>query len=569
MSRRRTTRVFAASSAALIAVTLSACASSDRESGNEGGGGGGETGGTLVFGAAGDPAMFDPAFASDGETFRVVRQIHETLLTNEVGGTEPVPELAEDYEVSDDGLEYTFSLREGVTFHDGTDFNAEAVCFNFDRWYNFEDLATSPSASYYYQAVFGGFASTPDTPSIYESCEATDENTAVIRLTQTTSKFPAALVLPAFSIQSPTALEEGDADNLSGSEDSLSYSEYSLENPVGTGPFKFDSWDRGNGEVTIVRNEDYWGEPAKLDKIIFRTISDGNTRRQELQSGSIDAFDFVAPADYESLQDDGFEVLVRDPFNILYLGFNGGNVPGTNANPALQNPQVRQAIAHAIDRETIVNSLLPEGAEAATQFMPPTVEGWADDVPTYEYDPELSRQLLTEAGALGTTLRFYYPTDVTRPYLPDAAAMFQVVSQNLTDAGFTIEPVALPWNPDYLNAVQSGQADIHLLGWTGDYNDAYNFIGTFFAEASNNQASAEFGAFSAPEIFAALAEADAEPDADARTEMYEEANRLIMEYLPGVPISHSPPALVVSERVQGLEPSPLTAEVFKTVSLND
>lgn len=564
---RRSTRVLAASAAALTALSLSACADSDRDSG--GGEGGEESGGTLVFGAAGDPAMFDPAFASDGETFRIARQIHEGLLGNELGGTEPVPELAEDWEVSEDGLEYTFNLQQDVQFHDGTDFNAEAVCFNFDRWYNFEGLATSPSASYYYQAVFGGFASTPDTPSIYESCEATDENTAVIRLTQVTSKFPAALALPAFSIQSPTALEEYDADNLSGSEDALTYSEYAMEHPTGTGPFKFESWDRGNGEVTIVRNDDYWGEAPALDEIIFRTIPDGNTRRQELQSGSIDGFDFVSPADYESLESEGFQVLVRDPFNILYVGFNGGNVAGTQANPALQDPRVRQAINHAIDRETIINSLLPEGAEAATQFMPPTVDGWAEDVTTYDYDPERARQLLQEAGAEGTTLRFFYPTDVSRPYLPDPAAMYQVISQNLTDAGFTIEPTALPWNPDYLNAVQAGQADIHLLGWTGDYNDAYNFIGTFFAEASNNQASAEFGAFSAPEIFAALAAADAEPDPDARTALYEEANRLIMEYLPGAPISHSPPALVVSERVQGLEPSPLTAEVFSTVSLSE
>jgi peptide/nickel transport system substrate-binding protein len=568
--QRRPQRVLAASAAALTAVTLAACASSDRDSGSgDGGGEEAQSGGTLVFGAAGDPAMFDPAFGSDGETFRVARQIHEGLLTNELGGTEPVPQLAEDYEVSEDGLEYTFALREGVKFHDGTDFNAEAVCFNFDRWYNFEGLAQSPSASYYYQAVFGGFASTPDAPSIYESCEATDENTAVIRLTQVTSKFPAALSLPAFSIQSPTALQEYDADNLSGSEDALSYSEYALEHPTGTGPFKFESWDRGNGEVTIVRNEDYWGDPALLDEIIFRTISDQNTRRQELQAGSIDGYDFVAPADYQTLEDEGLQVLVRDPFNILYLGFNGGNVPGTSANPALKDVRVRQAIAHAIDRETIVNSLLPEGAEAATQFMPPTVDGWADDVTTYEYDPDRARQLLQEAGAEGTTLRFFYPTEVSRPYLPDPAALFQVINQNLVDAGFTVEPTALPWNPDYLNAVQAGQADIHLLGWTGDYNDAYNFIGTFFAEASNGQASAEFGAFSNPEIFAALAQADAEPDASARTEQYQEANRLIMDYLPGVPISHSPPALVVAENVQGLEPSPLTAEVFSTVSLSD
>jgi peptide/nickel transport system substrate-binding protein len=565
---RRHTRVLALSAAALTAVTLSACASSDRES-DGGEGGGGQTGGTLVFGAAGDPAMLDPAFGSDGETFRVSRQIFEGLLGNELGGTDPVPELAEDWEVSEDGLEYTFSLQDGVTFHDGTDFNAEAVCFNFDRWHNFEGLAQSPSASYYYQAVFGGFASTPDTPSIYESCEATDESTAVVKLTQVTSKFPSALALPSFSIQSPTALEEFDADNLSGDEDALTYPEYAMEHPVGTGPFTFDSWDRGNGEITIVRNDDYWGEKALLDEIIFRTIPDGNTRRQELEAGSIDGYDFVAPADYETLEDAGLQVLVRDPFNILYLGMNGGNVPDTQANPALKDERVRQAIAHAIDRETIVTSLLPDGAEAATQFMPPTVDGWADDVTTYEYDRERARELLAEAGAEGTTLRFFYPTDVSRPYLPDPAAMFQVISQNLTDAGFTVVPTALPWNPDYLNAVQAGGADIHLLGWTGDYNDAYNFIGTFFAEASNDQASAEFGGFSAPEIFAALAEADAEPDPANRTELYQEANRLIMDYLPGVPISHSPPALVVSERVQGLEPSPLTAEVFSTVSLSD
>jgi peptide/nickel transport system substrate-binding protein len=562
--------VLAASAAALTAVTLASCASSDRDSGSGAEGGGeAQSGGTLVFGATGDPKMFDPAFASDGETFRIARQIHEGLLGNELGGTEPVPELAEEYQVSEDGLEYTFTLREGVQFHDGTDFNAEAVCFNFERWYNFEGLAQSPSATPYYQDVFGGFASTPDTPNIYESCEASDESTAVIRLTQVTSKFPAALALPAFSIQSPTALQEYDADNLSGSEDAISYSQYALENPTGTGPFRFESWDRGNGEVTLVRNEEYWGDAALLDEIIFRTIPDGNTRRQELQAGSIDGYDFVAPADYQTLEDEGLQVLVRDPFNILYLGMNAGGVPGSGANPALQDPRVRQAIAHAIDRETIVTSLLPDGAEAATQFMPPTVEGWADDVTTYDYDPDRARQLLQEAGAAGTTLRFFYPTEVSRPYLPDPAAMFQVISQNLTDAGFTIQATSLPWNPDYLNVVQAGGADIHLLGWTGDYNDAYNFIGTFFAAKADGLAKAEFGAFNNPEIFSALAEADAEPDAAARTERYQEANRLIMDYLPGVPISHSPPALVVAENVSGLEPSPLTAEVFSTVSISD
>jgi peptide/nickel transport system substrate-binding protein len=567
MHRRRTTRALAASAAVLTAVTLSACASSDRDSGKNDTKA--QSGGTLVFGAPGDPAMFDPAFATDGESFRVTRQLYDGLLTTKEGSADIAPALSESYDVSDDGLTYTFHLRDDVKFTDGTDFNADAVCANFERWYNFTGLAAAPAASEYYQNVFGGFKDTPDVPSLYKSCDAEDDTTAVVEISQVTSRFPAALTLPSFAMQSPTALEKYDANNLSGNEDALTYPAYALEHPTGTGPFKLESWDRGNGEVTIVRNDDYWGEPAKLDKIIFRTISDGNTRRQELEAGSIDGYDLVAPADYASLEDGGFQVLPRDPFNILYLGINGGNIAGTQANPALKDPRVRQAIAYAIDRETIVKSLLPDGAEAAVEFVPPAVDGWTEDVTKYDYDPAKAKSLLTEAGAMGTKLRFYYPTDVSRPYLPDPAAMFEVINKNLTDAGFTTEPVSLPWNPDYLDAVSAGQADLHLLGWTGDYNDAYNFIGTFFADAGGGQSKEEFGGFKSPEIFDALAKADAEPDPATRTELYQEANKAIMDFLPAVPISHAPNALAVSDKVSGLTPSPLSAEDFATVSISD
>ena len=353
---RRPTRVLALSAAAVTAVTLSACASSDRDSEGEGAE---QTGGTFVFGAPGDPAMFDPAFATDGESFRITRQLYDGLLTTKAGSADIEPALAEDYAVSDDGLEYTFTLREGVTFTDGTDFNAEAVCFNFDRWYNFEGMAATPAASEYYQNVFGGFASTPDVPSLYESCEATDESTAVITITQVTSRFPAALTLPSFAMQSPTALEEYDANNLSGSEDALTYPAYATDHPTGTGPFKFDKWERGQ-QVSLVPNEDYWGDKAKLDSVIIRTIEDGNARKQALQNGEIDGYDLVAPGDLKSLEDGGFQIENRPAFNILYLGIN-------QAVPQLADVRVRQAIAHAIDKEAVVSQSLPEGTVVATQ----------------------------------------------------------------------------------------------------------------------------------------------------------------------------------------------------------
>jgi len=564
-SKKRLTAIAAVSIAALA---MSACADSEREPSSGDGGGGG----TFVFGAAGDPGTLDPAFATDGETFRVTRQIFEGLLEPGEGSAEPEPGLAESYEASEDGLTYTFQLKEGIKFHDGTDFNAEAVCFNFDRWYNFEGLAQSPAASGYWQDVFGGFVTTPDVPNIFSSCSTDGEFTAVVELTRVTGRFPAALTLPSFAMQSPGALEEFKADELGGSEEAPTVSEYASEHPTGTGAFKLDNWDLSNGEVTLVRNDDYHGEKAGVEKLIFRTIPEGPTRKQELEAGEIDGYDLVAPGDITDLEDGGFSVLTRPAFNVLYLGINQGSFAEAGAagiNPALADVRVRQAIAHAIDKESIVSSLLPDGAVAATQFMPDTVSGYSQDVTTYEYDPALAKSLLEQAGAVGTTLKFYYPTEVSRPYMPDPGAIFEVISQNLTDAGFVIEPVALVWNPEYLDAVQNGLADIHLLGWTGDYDDAYNFIGTFFDAKAGGASKLDFGGYVNEDLFTQFAAADGEPDPDVREGLYQDLNNDIMEFLPGIPLSHSPPALVVAENVDGLVPSPLTAENFATVVFTD
>ncbi|MBA2555184.1 MAG: ABC transporter substrate-binding protein, partial [Geodermatophilaceae bacterium] len=159
--QRRSRRLAMIASTVVAVMAASACASSDRDEPSAEGDQ--PTGGTFVFASAGDPKVLDPAFASDGETFRVLRQIYEGLLTSEEGSTELVPALATELpSISDDGLSYTFPLREGVKFHDGTDFNAEAVCFNFDRWYNFTGITQNPGVTPYWQDVFGGFADTAE-----------------------------------------------------------------------------------------------------------------------------------------------------------------------------------------------------------------------------------------------------------------------------------------------------------------------------------------------------------------------------------------------------------------------
>jgi peptide/nickel transport system substrate-binding protein len=558
---RSVRRLWAACVAGALAITLAACAESQRDQGTDEGGAG-ATGGTMVFGAAGAPRSFDPLFAQDGETFRVSRQIYDTLITYKQGTSELAPALATSWTPNADGTEWTFTLREGVTFHDGTPFNAEAVCFNFNRWFNLPTAAAQSQAIYYYE-TFGGYSNNLTDAAkdpVYNSCQAPNPTTAVVKLNRAKGAFPAAFGLTSLSISSPAALQQYNGDEVTQSGESFTYSTYAMEHPTGTGPFRFESYDRTNQTITLVRNDQYWGEPAKLDKLIFRVIPDENARRQELQAGTIDGFDYPSAADWPSLKEAGFQVLVRPVFNILYLGIN------TKNNPALGDVRVRQAIAYALDRESLVRNQMPEGAVVATQFIPDTVAGYNPDIQAIPYDPDRARALLAEAGVPNLTLNFYYPTDVSRPYMPNPTNIFTALAENLRQAGITVNPVARPWNGGYLDDVQvNGVQDLHLLGWTGDYNDAGNFLGSFFGSPGP-----EFG-LTLPKdaaIIDGIAKADATVGEEAHAAAYQDVNRVIMEQLPGVPLSSSPPAIVVRQGVNGLIPSPLTDERFLTVSVD-
>ena len=553
----RARRWSTAVTAGLLALTMAACATSER---GDAAGEAGATGGTFVFGAAGAPKNFDPIFNDDGESFRPARQMFDTLITYKPGSTELEPGLATAWESSPDGRTWTFTLRDGVTFHDGTPFDAAAVCANFDRWFTMKGAAAQ-SQMIYYGDVFGGFEQNEGDASgdpVYKSCTAENPTTAVLSLNTFKGAFPAAFGLTSLSISSPTALERYDADNVSQSGDSFTYPAYATEHPTGTGPFRFEGFDKANGTITLVRNDDYWGEKAKVDRLIFKIIPDENARKQELAAGTIDGYDYPSPADYGTLTEQGNQVLIRDPFSILYLGIN------TTNNPALADVRVRQAIAHAIDRESLVRTKMPEGSAVAKEFVPPTVAGYADDVTEYPYDPERAKQLLAEARAQNLTLNFYYPTEVTRPYMPNPADLFSAMSANLQAVGITVNPVARPWNGRYKDDVQkAGKHDLHMLGWTGDYNDAGNFVGTFFGREK-----AEFGPQD-PAMYAALAAADSIPDPAGHAAAYQQVNRDIMaRYLPAVPILTTGPAIVVKDGVQGLVPSPLTDERFSTVTKN-
>ncbi len=513
----------------------------------------GKAGGTFVFGASADPVVLDGAFVSDGESLRVIDQIFETLVTTKAGGTDIEPLLAEKWSSSADGLAWTFNLRQGVKFQDGTDFNAKAVCFNFDRWYHFAGVAQSASVSYYWSTVFGGF-SDGATPSLYKSCEATDDNTAVINLTSPSAAFLSGLAVSAFAIASPDALTKYEADKVGGTGDAPTFDgTFGTAHPVGTGPFTFDSWTPGD-KLTIVRNDNYWGTKALLDKVIFKPIADGPARRTALETGEIQGYDLVDPADTQALTDAGFQLLLRPAFNVGYVGFN-------QAKPPLDNPKIREAIAYALNRDALVKAKYPAGSQVATQFQPPLVFGWSDKVPQYAYDPAKAKALIAESGVTDLNIEFYYPSDVSRPYMPDPTANFEAFKADLEAVGFKITPKTAPWRSGYLDDVDAGNAQMYLLGWTGDYGDPDNFVGTFFRTKQPSWG------FDNQEIFDALTKARDTADPAARTKLYEDANVLIMKFLPGVPYVHTQPALAFAKGVTGYVPSPVSLESFATVSL--
>ena len=350
---RGSRKIFALLAVLTLALALIAagCGGGDDEGGGATTGGEAQAGGTLVFAGAADPVVLDGALVSDGESLRVIDQIFEGLVALAPGTTEIVPALAESWEASPDGLAWTFNLRSGVTFHDGEPFNAAAVCYNFDRWYNFKGSFQNPSASYYWQTVFGGFAETdPDSgapaESLYSSCEATDDSTVVLNLTKASSSFLGALSLSSFSIASPKALEEFGADEGEVDEDGIFHptGAYGTEHPTGTGPFTFESWVVGD-KLVLVRNDDYWGEKAKLDKVIFQPIADNAARLQALQTGEIQGYDLVEPQDVPTIQGDAaLQVLDRPAFNVAYVGIN-------QSIPPMDQLEVRQALAYGLDRQ--------------------------------------------------------------------------------------------------------------------------------------------------------------------------------------------------------------------------
>jgi peptide/nickel transport system substrate-binding protein len=518
--------------------------------------------GTLVFAGASDPTYLDPILVSDGESFRVTEQIFEGLVQLRLGKTSVTGMLARTWKISRDGRTYTFNLRRGIRFHDGTRFNAGAVCANFNRWFNFRGPFQDASATYYYQAIFGGFRTNERSglrPPLYRSCRARGQYTAIVRLNKRSGPFLQALSLSAFSMQSPTAMARYGANQgeIRGGVFRPTGS-YAFEHPTGTGPFRFISWRIGE-KVELAEFRGYRGpNKPKLARLIIRPITTTTGRLQALQSGEVNAFDLVAPEHIGTIRSNrSLKVVNRPSFNVGYVTIN-------MAKPPMDKVLVRKAVAYGLDRGGVVRSFYTGRGVVAHAFMPPTLFGYAKNVFKYTYNPDRARALLRQAGLTPPVdIEFYWPTAVSRPYMPNPKLNAEAFAASLERAGFRVALRSLPWRPDYVGRLNDGNAGhLNLIGWSGDYGDPDNFLGTFF---KGNKP--QFGINHAG-LTSILTRAERETNLKKRIALYQQANRVIMrDIVPGVPYVHTTPALGMQRRVLNYFASPTGSDRFFPVSL--
>lgn len=546
------------------------------------------------FGSPASPATLDPALAADNESFRITRQVFESLVGVDPDTGAPTPGLATEWKVGNNGLTYTFTLREGVTFHDGTEFNAQAVVHNFKRWAELPaDLGGQPGQAF--ESVFHHHEVqpaedtdvAPDTKSATESkapdpgakdtgtttdagddvgpskkvrtvsasyygtCRAADKRTFVLTIKKPITGLIEALTLPGFGIASPSALRKYKADEASRDDAGRIVTRFG-KHPVGTGPYKFRSGDGTSSE--LVANTDHWQHRTQIAKASFHVLRDPASRLLALRRGAVAAYDMVTVGELRDLVRQGQQVLQRDPFSVLYLGVN-------RANPLLKEDAIRRAMAHAIDRQKLIDTYFIAGTKEAKSFVPPSL-GVPDGPTYYGYDPGKARELLKASTYDGESIPFSYPLNVTRAYLPLPEQIYATLSSQLTAVGFNIEPRPIDWEDGYLESVTKGRIPgFHLLGWNGGYRDPDNFIGTLFGTTS-----AEF-TYEAPGLRAKIVTARSMPNGDARAAVYQEIGEQLTKDIPALPLAYPISAVAANETVLRYPTSPTLDESFDRVTL--
>ncbi|WP_132461144.1 ABC transporter substrate-binding protein [Rhodovulum marinum] len=505
---------------------------------------------TLVYCSEGSPEGFDPALYTAGTTFDASSHpVYNRLMEFETGTTNVVPGLAESVEASEDGLEYTFKLRQGVKFHSNDiftptrDFNADDVIFTFER----QRLDDHP-----YNKVSGGtweYFDGMSMPDLIKSIEKVDDYTVKFVLNRPEAPFIANMAMDFASIQSA---EYADAMMAAGTPEMLN------QKPIGTGPFQFVAYQK-DAVIRYQKNADYWKDGLpKVDNLVFAITPDASVRYQKLKAGECHIMPYPNPADIQAMKDDeGINVLEQEGLNVGYLAYN-------TTQPPFDNAKVRKALNMAIDKQAIIDVVFQGAGQIAKNPIPPTMWSYNDAVEDDAYDPEAAKAMLAEEGVSDLSMKIW-AMPVQRPYNPNARRMAELMQEDFAKVGVDVEIVSYEWG-EYLSRSRELNRDgAVLLGWTGDNGDPDNFLAVLLGcDGVENSNRAQWCHQPFEDL---IQKAKVTTDQAERTKLYEEAQVVFKEQAPWATIAHSVVFMPVRPEVEGYKVHPLGGHIFTEVGL--
>ena len=504
---------------------------------------------TLVFCSEGSPEGFNPQLYTAGTTFDASsRPVYNQLVEFERGTTNLQPGLAERWEVSEDGLQYTFYLRKGVKFHrtknfkPSRDFNADDVLFSFDRQWQ-EDHP--------YHRISGGtyeYFNSMGMGDLLKSIERLDDYTVRFTLNRPEAPFLANMAMDFASILSAEyaehLLEQGEPERMN-------------LRPVGTGPFEFVAYQK-DAMIRYKANPDYWQGKAPVDFLVFSITPDPSVRYAKLKAGECHVMAYPNPADLESMRGDpNVNLLQKEGLNIGYLAFNTQKKP-------FGDKRVRQALNLAVNKQAIIDAVFQGAGTVAKNPIPPTIWGYNDEVKDYRYNPERAKELLAEAGYPEGFDTDVWAMPVSRPYNPNARRMAEMIQADWARIGVIAKIVSFEWG-EYLKRTKEGEHQTVLLGWTGDNGDPDNFLAVLLgcdAVGSANRAQWCHAPFEAM-----IQKAKRVGSREERAALYKEAQLIFKEEAPWITIAHSIVFQPVRKEVVDFRIDPLGGNIFYGVDV--
>jgi ABC-type transport system substrate-binding protein len=504
-------------------------------------------GGTMVFGRSGDSSSLDPAHATDGESFYATKQVYDTLVQFKNGTTTMVAGLSTSWDVSEDGLIYTFNLRHGVYFHPTkfykkrNEFTADDVVFSLKRQYDKKHPFNKIGGSYKYWGAM-------NMTKIVKDIKKIDKYTVQIILNKREAPFLSNMAMDFASILSEDyamdLLKKGKGDKLS-------------RYPVGTGPFVFKKWIKDD-KMIFSANENYWDGKPYLKKLILKVITNSSVRAAELKVGSIHVMDFPNPEEIAKLDaDPNIKLIKQEGLNVGYLAMNIEKVP------AFKDVRVRRAINYAINKEAIVDAIYAGFGKVTDTPLPPTMWSYNKDIKHYEYNPMKAKALLKEAGYSNLSFDLW-AMPVARPYMPNARKVAEAMQADLAKVGVTTKIVSYDWGT-YLTKGRNLEHDACLLGWTGDNGDPDNFLDVLLTEHAATKPVSNRAAWKNKEFSALVAKAKTTTNIEKRTALYKKAQEVFADQVPWVTIANSLVVEAVRKNVMNFKLDPMGKRRFDKV----